>query len=138
MPLFEFGCDCGGEFEMLLKKPQVSAECPLCKEQAPRKITAASIIVRNSRKAEGTITSPKELDKRVGEMSARREQSLENYKATQEKVKKELGTEQITKSGDKFIPMPEDQVNLRKRVTKIMKEGEPQNPNVTVINTKRK
>ena len=138
MPLFEFNCDCGAEFEELLPKSQVSAECPICKNQAPRKISAVSFRVVNSQRSEGTIISPKELDKRVGTLSERRQKSLEAYKENQEKIKKELGTEQITKRGDKFVPMPKEEVDLRKRVKKIMTEGEPQNLNVAVVTRKEK
>ena len=136
MPIFEFECDCGAEFEELLPESQEYMKCEACGGLAKKKISAVAPIIKNSTRAEGIIVSPKELDKRVGEMCERRHQSLAQYKEKQEKVKKDLGTDQITKVGDTFAPMPKEEVNLRKKVRKIMTKGERTNPEVGLAKRK--
>lgn len=133
MPLYEFSCQCGAVFEELLKERRKYCMCKVCGRTAEIKVSKASLA---GIRQEGTVISPVELDKRIGDMSDRRWKSIEDFKQKQGKAQNELGTMQLTKTAEKFVPMEKEKIELHRKVEKIMKEGTPQKQNVRVVKAK--
>lgn len=133
MPTFEYACgDCEIEFEEHLtqsadvKQYSEAHPCPECKEMAPRiKVSAVSFAFKapagqtagsgvHGQSGVHDLDYPS-VDKAVGRSSGKRWSSFNERKAKRDKIRKEAGTNLVSRQGDSVVPLAPGAASVRER-----------------------
>ncbi len=130
MPIYEFICNkCILKFEKIFSKMNDNKKeiCPNCGSDSDRVISLVNHQFAESK------SIPKEIDRKVGEDSAKRWMEYEERKSIKDKVRKEYGSEKLSRDPDgNYVPFSmtknnrvvsaEEGVQLRKEMFKEYSE----------------
>lgn len=133
MPTFEYSCDgCEIEFEEHLtqtdevKLYSEAHPCPECKEMSSRiKVSAVSFTFKapsgqtagsgvHGQSGVHDLDYPS-VDKAVGRSSGKRWNSFNERKAKRDQVRKESGTNSVSRVGDAVVPLDPGAASVRER-----------------------
>jgi len=124
MPVFEYSCSCGAVFKRILNKA-AELTCKNCGDLVrPPEVQTIVSKSKVQEWGEDVTYSEEELERRV---AADAEMKWEKEYKAHDKIKKkseELGTPHLMKnSSGEIVPVPEEQLKLRKRVKEAMVHG---------------
>jgi putative FmdB family regulatory protein len=123
MPMYEFACRCGKTFEEMLRGPLESHTCPVCQQDAPRKVS------RINRAVFSSFTGNEDIDTMVGRDADRRWQMLEKRQKTRDKTKQEVGSDRLTLHDDgRAEALTETRISHRREVLNAYDTQSAENP----------